>query len=132
MPLVSSSGLSCARERGEKRNKAAANSKPNGLIPTRLFMAVLPTVCELHFPPGTISSPPQNASPSSSSIQQTVEVRSMDFHVAIHARLFIVRLVRIHHRRVNARRIGMALQAQEIDVAVLQHVRICPPVCDMA
>jgi len=45
-------GISCARERGEKRNKAATNSKPNGLIPARLFMAVLPTVCELHFPPG--------------------------------------------------------------------------------
>ena len=79
-----------------------------------------------------ISSPPQNALLSNSSIQQPVEVRSVDFYVAIDTRLFVVRLVRIHHRRVNARRIGMALQAQEIDVAVLQHVRICPPVCDMA
>ena len=79
-----------------------------------------------------ISSPPQNASPSSSSIQQTIEVRSVDFHVAIHTSLFIVRLIRIHHRRVNARRIGVALQTQEVHVAVLQHVRICPPVCDVA
>jgi hypothetical protein len=31
---------------------AAANSKQNGLIPARLFMAVLPTVYELHFLPG--------------------------------------------------------------------------------
>ena len=52
--------------------------------------------------------------------------------MAIDARLFIMRLVRIHHRRVNARRIGVALQAQEVDVAVFQHVRIRPPVCDVA
>jgi len=45
-------GIFLRRERGEKRNKAAANSKPNGLIPARLFMAVLPTVYELHFLPG--------------------------------------------------------------------------------
>ena len=56
----------------------------------------------------------------------------MDFHVAIDARLFIVRLVRIHYRRVNSGRIGVALQTQEVDVAVFQHVRICPPVGDVA
>ena len=94
------------------------------------------TVCELHFPPGfgvthDFFFPPKCDS-IKSSIQQTIEVRSVDFHVAIDARLFIVRLVRIHYRRVNARRIGMALQTQEIDVAVFQHVGICPPVCDMA
>ena len=80
----------------------------------------------------TISSPAQNASPSSSSIQQTIDVRSVDFHMTIDARLFIVRLVRIHHRRVNARRIRVALQTQEVDVAVFQHVRIRSPVCDVA
>ena len=56
----------------------------------------------------------------------------MDFNVAIDARLFVVRLVRIHHRRVNAGRIGVALQAEEIDVAVFQHVHICSPVRDVA
>jgi hypothetical protein len=56
----------------------------------------------------------------------------VDFHVAIDARLFVVRLVRIHHRRVNAGRIGVALQAEEIDVAVFQHVHICSPVRDVA
>ncbi len=56
----------------------------------------------------------------------------MDFHVAIDARLFIVRLVRIHHRRVNARRVGVALQTHEVDVAVFQHVRVCPSVRDVA
>ena len=56
----------------------------------------------------------------------------MDFHVAIDTRLFIVRLVGIHHRRVNARRIGVALQAKQIDVAVFQHVRVCSSVRDVA
>ena len=78
-----------------------------------------------------IATPPKNAPPSSSSIQQTIEVRSVDLHVAIDACLFIVRLVRIHHRRMNTRRIGVALQTDKIHVAVFQHVRICPPMRDV-
>ena len=78
-----------------------------------------------------IATPPQNASLSSSSIQQTIEIRSVDLHVAIDACLFIVRLIRIHHRRVNTRRIGVALQTDKVPVAVFQHVRICSPVRDV-
>ena len=78
-----------------------------------------------------IATSPQKAPLSNSSIQQTIEIRSVDLHVAIDACLFIVRLIRIHHRRVNTRRIGVALQTDKIHVAVFQHVRICPPVRDV-
>src|SRR6267143_4293386 len=78
-----------------------------------------------------IATPPKNAPPSSSSIQQTIEVRSVDLHVTIDACLFIVRLVRIHHRCMNASRIDVALQTDKIHVAVFQHVRICPPMRDV-
>ena len=52
--------------------------------------------------------------------------------MAIDTSLFIVRLVRIHHRRVDPGRIRVALQAEEIDVAVFQHVHIGSPVRHVA
>jgi len=75
----------------------------------------------------------------------------VDLRVAFCARLYVDSVVRnrtIHHRKTSwlavvacllRRRIegsevgcGVALQAEQVDVAVLQHVSICPTVRDMA
>ena len=61
----------------------------------------------------------------------------MDLHVAEDARLLLGRLLRIHYRETGFGRgakmgCGMALQALQVDVAVLQHVRICPSMRNMA
>ena len=61
----------------------------------------------------------------------------MDLHVAQYARLLLGRLLCIHYRETSRWRgsevgCGMALQALQVDVAVLQHVGICPSVRDMA
>ena len=56
----------------------------------------------------------------------------MDLDVAQCARLLIVSVVGIHHRGVNAGRIGVALQAEKVDVAVLQHTGIWPPMREVA
>lgn len=74
----------------------------------------------------------QERNTRNSSVQQTSEVGPVNFHVAVDTPLFIVRLVRVHHCRVNAGRIGVALQTQKIDVAVLQHARIRTARCDVA
>src|ERR1039458_5930880 len=63
------------------------------------------------------------------------KVGSVDCRVAYRARLYIDSVVRnrtIHHRRSSEVGCGVALQAEQVDVAVLQHVNVCPSVRDMA
>jgi len=61
----------------------------------------------------------------------------VDLHVAQYACLLLGRLLCSHYRKTSRWRgaevgRGMALQALQVDVAVLQHMRICPSVRDMA
>ena len=72
--------------------------------------------------------------------ENVAKVRSVDCRVAESACLYVCGVVRsrsIHHRESGARRrpevgCGVALQAEQVDVAVLQHVRIRSSVWDMA
>jgi len=71
----------------------------------------------------------------------------VDLRVAFRARLYVDSVVRnrtIHHRKTSWLAVvawcrhgsevgcGVALQAEQVDLTVLQHVNICPTVRDMA
>lgn len=69
--------------------------------------------------------------------QVVVVIGSVDFDVAERARLLLRRVLGVHDRESRPRRVTeggrrVALQAQEIHVAVLQHVRIGAPMRNVA
>ena len=61
----------------------------------------------------------------------------MNLHVAQDARLLLGGLLCVHYRKTGSCPMsesgrGMALQALQVNVAVLQHMRVCPSVRDVA
>ena len=100
--------LLCAGQRGEEKPSGCYQQSERSYFRTTIHgCSPLP---QMDYPLRQIVIVLTASSAPQSPIQQAAEVRSVNFHVAIDARLFIVGLVRIHHRGVNAGRIRVALQ----------------------
>lgn len=60
------------------------------------------------------------------------EIRAVNLHVTQCASLLLGRVLSVHHRRMGGGGCRVAPQAQQIDVAVLQHVNVGSAVRDVA
>src|SRR6202035_5538906 len=132
-----SSASSWARA-GTERKSVTINTikiaKGMECTPWRLFMALLLFPSEASF--RTCVPSPKSKSISSRLLfeEERIEVGAVHLRVAQHARLEEAGLVveRRSPRRAAETRRRVALQAQQVDVAQLQHVRIRPAVHHMA